>query len=184
MGIGLSTRDVNLNRLPGWDKGSYGYHGDDGHSFCSSGSGIAYGPTFTTGDYVGCCVNFLENTCFYTRNGYNIGNNGLDLHVRIYTLVFLGTSFRDIPVGNMLDFPDHHSLVVSSFQTEIFPTVGLQTPLEAIEANFGLTPFKFDLEKYIDVRTRALNRKKREQKSHLSRRSIERRPVEQLWSAP
>jgi hypothetical protein len=41
----------------------------------------------------------------------------------------------------------------SLLQTEIFPTVGLQTPLEAIEANFGLTPFKFDLEKYIDVRT-------------------------------
>ncbi|CAF0781462.1 unnamed protein product [Adineta steineri] len=114
MGIGLSTSDVNLNRLPGWDKGSYGYHGDDGHSFCSSGSGIVYGPTFTTGDYVGCCVNFLENSCFYTRNGYNIG-----------------TSFRDIP-------------------TEVYPTVGLQTPHEAIEANFGLTPFKFDIEKYID----------------------------------
>ncbi|CAF4127865.1 unnamed protein product, partial [Rotaria magnacalcarata] len=80
MGIGLSTSEVNLSRLPGWDKGSYGYHGDDGHSFCSSGSGIIYGPTFTTGDYVGCCVNFLENSCFYTRNGYN-----------------LGTSFRDIP---------------------------------------------------------------------------------------
>lgn len=73
MGIGLSTKEVNLNRLPGWDKGSYGYHGDDGHSFCSSGSGVAYGPTFTTGDTVGCCVNFVENSCFYTRNGYNIG---------------------------------------------------------------------------------------------------------------
>ncbi|CAF0869629.1 unnamed protein product [Rotaria sordida] len=114
MGIGLSTSEVNLNRLPGWDKGSYGYHGDDGHSFCSSGSGIAYGPTFTTGDFVGCCVNFLENSCFYTLNGYNIG-----------------TSFKDIP-------------------TEIYPTVGLQTPLEAIEANFGLSPFKFDIDKYMD----------------------------------
>ncbi|CAF0743277.1 unnamed protein product [Didymodactylos carnosus] len=114
MGIGLSTSEVNLNRLPGWDKGSYGYHGDDGHSFCSSGSGIVYGPTFTTGDFVGCCVNFLDNTCFYTRNGYN-----------------LGTSFKDIP-------------------TEIYPTVGLQTPNEAVEANFGLMPFKFDIEKYMD----------------------------------
>jgi hypothetical protein len=27
----------------------------------------------------------------------------------------------------------------------------LQTPHEAIEANFGLTPFKFDIEKYMDV---------------------------------
>ena len=46
-----------LFRLPGWDKHSYGYHGDDGHSFCSSGQGQAYGPTFTTGDVIG--TNFL-----------------------------------------------------------------------------------------------------------------------------
>lgn len=101
MGIGLSTSQVNLNRLPGWDKGSYGYHGDDGHSFCSSGSGIVYGPTFTTGDYVGCCVNFLENSCFYTRNGYNLGKDKL-LTILFSTNSFvyfiLGTSFRDIPV--------------------------------------------------------------------------------------
>jgi Ran-binding protein 9/10 len=99
MGIGLSTGEVNLNRLPGWDKGSYGYHGDDGHSFCSSGSGYAYGPTFTTGDYVGCCVNFLENSCFYTRNGYNLGKYfPFNLIQLIYRSSLLGTSFRDIPV--------------------------------------------------------------------------------------
>ena len=99
MGIGLSTKEVSLNRLPGWDKGSYGYHGDDGHSFCSSGSGIAYGPTFTTGDVVGCCVNFLENTCFYTRNGHNIGNSFFLFPTNIeLSLSLSGTSFRDIPV--------------------------------------------------------------------------------------
>ena len=53
MGIGLSAQGVNMNRLPGWDKHSYGYHGDDGHSFCSSGSGQPYGPTFTTNDVIG-----------------------------------------------------------------------------------------------------------------------------------
>ncbi|KAM4643411.1 ran-binding protein 10-like isoform 2-T2 [Amazona ochrocephala] len=36
MGIGLSAQGVSTNRLPGWDKHSYGYHGVDGHSFCSS----------------------------------------------------------------------------------------------------------------------------------------------------
>ena len=30
MGIGLAAENVNLQRLPGWDKLSYGYHGDDG----------------------------------------------------------------------------------------------------------------------------------------------------------
>lgn len=36
----------------GWDKQSYGYHGDDGNSFCSSGNGQPYGPTFTTGKFL------------------------------------------------------------------------------------------------------------------------------------
>lgn len=61
MGIGLtasSASNFKMNRLPGkfwahfhtqtlliiwlllgWDKQSYGYHGDDGNSFCSSGNG-------------------------------------------------------------------------------------------------------------------------------------------------
>lgn len=59
----------------GWDKNSYGYHGDDGNSFCSSGTGVPYGPTFTTGDVVGCCVNLIDNTCFYTKNGVNLGKH-------------------------------------------------------------------------------------------------------------
>uniref|UniRef100_A0A4W6E1K2 RAN binding protein 10 n=1 Tax=Lates calcarifer TaxID=8187 RepID=A0A4W6E1K2_LATCA len=75
MGIGLSAQGVNMNRLPGWDKHSYGYHGDDGHSFCSSGTGQPYGPTFTTGDVIGCCVNLINNTCFYTKNGISLDAN-------------------------------------------------------------------------------------------------------------
>uniref|UniRef100_A0A8C3XJ81 RAN binding protein 9 n=2 Tax=Chelydra serpentina TaxID=8475 RepID=A0A8C3XJ81_CHESE len=105
MGIGLSAQGVNMNRLPGWDKHSYGYHGDDGHSFCSSGTGQPYGPTFTTGDVIGCCVNLINNTCFYTKNGHSLGmkNNHL----------------------------------------------GLQTPGEVVDANFGQHPFVFDIEDYM-----------------------------------
>ncbi|KAF5300897.1 hypothetical protein FQR65_LT09060 [Abscondita terminalis] len=110
MGIGLSAQGVNMNRLPGWDKQSYGYHGDDGHSFCSSGTGQPYGPTFTTGDVIGCGVNLIDNTCFYTKNGHN-----------------LGTAFTDLPPN-------------------LYPTVGLQTPGEVVDANFGQEPFVFDIE--------------------------------------
>lgn len=81
MGIGLSAREVNVNRLPGWDKHSYGYHGDDGHSFCSSGTGQPYGPTFTTGDVIGCGVNLVDNTAFYTKNGHHLGIAFTDLPV-------------------------------------------------------------------------------------------------------
>ncbi|XP_002739300.1 ran-binding protein 9 [Saccoglossus kowalevskii] len=109
MGIGLSAQGVNNNRLPGWDKHSYGYHGDDGHSFCSSGTGQPYGPTFTTGDVIGCGVNLIDNTCFYTKNGHN-----------------LGIAFTDLPPN-------------------LYPTVGLQTPGEVVDANFGQSPFVFDI---------------------------------------
>ncbi|XP_057372379.1 ran-binding protein 9-like [Daphnia carinata] len=110
MGIGLSAQGVNMNRLPGWDKHSYGYHGDDGHSFCSSGSGQPYGPTFTTSDVIGCGVNLIDNTCFYTKNGHN-----------------LGTAFADLP-------------------SNLYPTVGLQTPGEIVDTNFGQSPFVYDIE--------------------------------------
>uniref|UniRef100_A0A3Q3XNF4 RAN binding protein 10 n=1 Tax=Mola mola TaxID=94237 RepID=A0A3Q3XNF4_MOLML len=108
MGIGLSAQGVNMNRLPGWDKHSYGYHGDDGHSFCSSGTGQPYGPTFTTGDVIGCCHCFSMN--------YNFG----------LFLDFLGL-----------------------FQPNLYPTVGLQTPGEIVDANFGQQPFVFDIEDYM-----------------------------------
>ncbi|XP_015177925.1 PREDICTED: ran-binding protein 9 isoform X1 [Polistes dominula] len=109
MGIGLSAHGVNVNRLPGWDKHSYGYHGDDGHSFCSSGTGQPYGPTFTTGDVIGCGVNLVDNTAFYTKNGHH-----------------LGIAFTDLPPN-------------------LYPTVGLQTPGEVVDANFGQSPFVFDI---------------------------------------
>ncbi|RMX49820.1 hypothetical protein pdam_00009158 [Pocillopora damicornis] len=110
MGIGLSAQGVNMNRLPGWEKNSYGYHGDDGHSFCSSGTGKPYGPTFTTGDVIGCGINLIDNTCFYTKNGVN-----------------LGIAFSDLPAN-------------------LYPTVGLQTPGEVVDANFGQQPFVYDIE--------------------------------------
>ena len=111
MGIGLAAQGVNMQRLPGWDKQSYGYHGDDGNSFGSSGTGQPYGPVFTTHDTVGCGYNIVENNCFFTKNGYN-----------------LGIAFHDLP------------------NVPLYPTVGLQTPGEEVEANFGLEPFKYDIE--------------------------------------
>lgn len=99
MGIGLTSVNFKMNRLPGWDKQSYGYHGDDGNSFCSSGNGQPYGPTFTTGDIIGCGVNMVNSTCFYTKNGHH-----------------LGTAFRDLPVKSFfVSFRWHARLMVVLF---------------------------------------------------------------------
>lgn len=50
-GVGFSTGDVKLNRLPGWEAHSYGYHGDDGNAFQGSGTGKHYGPVYATGQH-------------------------------------------------------------------------------------------------------------------------------------
>ncbi|RIB08185.1 hypothetical protein C2G38_2111734 [Gigaspora rosea] len=56
-----------------------GFHGDDGYSFCS-GSGTPYDlsydeniPGYTTGDIIGCYLNFRNKIVFYTKNGINLG---------------------------------------------------------------------------------------------------------------
>ena len=79
MGIGLSSVGVSLNRLPGWEKNSYGYHADDGCVFSSSATGQSYGPTFTTGDVVGCGLNLIRRSIFFTKNGINLGTATSDL---------------------------------------------------------------------------------------------------------
>ncbi|CZT06326.1 related to human RANBPM NP_005484.1 [Rhynchosporium graminicola] len=79
IGIGFSSKNVPLSRLPGWEPESWAYHGDDGQTFCSNSTGKPYGPAFNAGDIIGCGINFRSNFSFFTKNG-----------------VHLGTAFRDI----------------------------------------------------------------------------------------
>ncbi|ETN72593.1 SPRY domain protein, partial [Necator americanus] len=111
MGVGICGKSVNLNRLPGWDRYSYGYHGDDGNFFSFSGNGVSYGPKFTTGDVIGCGVNLVNKTIFFTKNG-----------------VHLGIASREL---------EHID--------DLYPTIGLQTTGEVVDANFGQCPFRFDI---------------------------------------
>lgn len=46
--VSFSGHDVRLSRLPGWEKNSWGYHGDDGFSFSAEKMGSPYGPTYTS----------------------------------------------------------------------------------------------------------------------------------------
>ncbi|KAM9963793.1 hypothetical protein ACTFIW_007047 [Dictyostelium discoideum] len=111
IGIGVCTSTMLLSRLPGWERNSFGYHGDDGNLFKGSGTGISYGPTYTTGDVVGCCINFVQGAIFFTKNG-----------------VPLGEATKEIK------------------GLSLYPCVGLRTPGESLEANFGQRPFAFDVD--------------------------------------
>ncbi|KAI0638786.1 SPRY-domain-containing protein [Trametes polyzona] len=71
--VGFSAPDVRLSRLPGWERNSWGYHADDGWAFPGHKDGSPYGPTFDTGDVIGCGVDFSQNRVFYTKNGTFLG---------------------------------------------------------------------------------------------------------------
>ncbi|KAJ2771898.1 hypothetical protein IWQ56_001606 [Coemansia nantahalensis] len=73
IGLGLANPGLSLARLPGWDNGSWGYHGDDGNGFSGGGHGLHFGPRFTTGDTVGCGINFMRRRIFFTLNGAQLG---------------------------------------------------------------------------------------------------------------
>lgn len=69
IGVGFSGANASLEKLPGWEPDSWAYHGDDGRSFCCQLQGKPYGPTFSSGDVVGCGVNFMTGCAFFTKNG-------------------------------------------------------------------------------------------------------------------
>lgn len=151
-------------RSPGWEKASYGYHGDDGNAFSCSGTGTKYGPTFGTDDVIGCCINFVDMTCFFTKNGTYLGERltGLPMTVPCTPSLLLlltpplalhtkpphlvqGIAFRNI---GKRDSPK---------ETRLYPCVGLRTPGEEVEANFGQKPFVFDIEShYAEMASRAM----------------------------
>lgn len=96
--VGLATDSFDWHvRMPGWDASSYGYHGDDGGIFHSSGGMLRkFGPSYGRGDVVGCGIDHVAGGIFFTLNG-----------------VFLGYAWTGLP-QEML-------------QQDFYPVVGIDT---------------------------------------------------------
>ena len=79
VGIGVGPSDYALNRHPGWDMHSVGYHSDDGGLFHSFDyySRRNFGPTCAVGDVMGCGVVFEDFAghamVWFTKNGRVVG---------------------------------------------------------------------------------------------------------------
>ena len=79
VGIGVGPPDYKVNRFPGWNMHSVGYHSDDGHLFHSHGqhSRPNLGPTCAVGDVMGCGVVFEDLAghamVWFTKNGRVVG---------------------------------------------------------------------------------------------------------------
>jgi hypothetical protein len=86
IGLGLCSGYTSLDAMPGWNPSSWGYHGDDGHIFDSSGTGKPYGDIFGTGDVVGCCLT-CDNEIYFTKNGISHGKKSVDILLAICKLI-------------------------------------------------------------------------------------------------
>jgi hypothetical protein len=74
MSIGLANSSFKNTRHPGWEPGSYGYHGEDGRKFNNSSRGEPYAVKYgAVDDVIGCGLNFSSREIFYTKNGKHLG---------------------------------------------------------------------------------------------------------------
>ncbi len=79
IGIGVGEYKYPLDKMPGWNSNAIGYHADDGRLFYQNGFGKAFGPLCTTGDKMGCGIDFDCDVgpnfvnVFFTKNGKQIG---------------------------------------------------------------------------------------------------------------
>lgn len=71
--VGLTNAGYDVTKQPGWMVDSYGLHGDDGNLFHNRGRGINFGERWSSGDVIGCGVNFVSDIVFYTKNGQFLG---------------------------------------------------------------------------------------------------------------
>ncbi|KAI8891410.1 SPRY-domain-containing protein [Backusella circina FSU 941] len=96
--IGLCTASSALNHLPGYDAHSFAYHADSGNILNGNSQSKQCGPTFSSGDTVGCGINFSEKTIFFTKNGVSLGSafSLVDVSEPLYPSVGLRTLGEDI----------------------------------------------------------------------------------------
>ena len=67
--VGICTTSHPLDRLPGYEPTSFGYHGNDGNIYCESGN-PAFCPkkNFQKGSRVGVLLDFTKSTLTFSRN--------------------------------------------------------------------------------------------------------------------
>uniref|UniRef100_A0A0X3P5V6 Ran-binding protein 10 n=1 Tax=Schistocephalus solidus TaxID=70667 RepID=A0A0X3P5V6_SCHSO len=71
--VGISTKRFGLSKLPGLDSNSFGYHSDGSIYNGSQSNSIKFGPTFSESDTIGCGVDLIKKSLFFTRNGIFLG---------------------------------------------------------------------------------------------------------------
>ena len=116
--IGLTEKPnpVTNDSMPGWDKNTIGYHGDDGGIYHETETALVNVETFTSNDVVGCQLKKLiiddneYGLCTFTKNGRVLGS------------------------GRFITW------------TEMYPTIGLASLGAIVQPNLSGTNFLYDFE--------------------------------------
>lgn len=66
--VGVGNSSAGLNSYAGADADGYGYYGNDGQKY-NSGSGAAYGSTFTVGDIISVALDMDNGKIWWGKNG-------------------------------------------------------------------------------------------------------------------
>jgi hypothetical protein len=118
--VGLATSSFHVHtRMPGWDRQSFGFHGDDAGIFHASGGMVKeFGSKFGQGDTIGCGVDYVNKGIFLTLNGQ-----------------YLGYGWKGIEDEFL--------------KNDLFPVVGLDSNCPLYFNFGQEEPFQFDLSKFI-----------------------------------
>lgn len=73
IGVGLCHEASHMTGMPGWEKGSWAYHGDDGVLYLQGDQVTHSSGNYGTGDVIGCGFDMDSDELFFTKNGTRIG---------------------------------------------------------------------------------------------------------------
>ncbi|KAJ3457220.1 hypothetical protein MRS44_014361 [Fusarium solani] len=147
LGIGFCGLSKINDQLPGWFKGSWGYHGGDGALFIESGteqtipsSDFGDSGKFKSGDVVGVCLNVDTGQGFCTRNGKKLNMGKLPAQ-RCEILIHRANS----TIGNAFEERDERFRY-----GKMYPCVGFNITEEGMGLYFSVNfngsgnhPFKY-----------------------------------------
>lgn len=97
--VGWMSRTSTLNRLVGWDRGTWGFHCDDGNSFAGQNHGNEFTEPWGSGDVVGVGIDFSTGRAFFTRNGALVGHAFADLPQHLFPAIGMRSPRESVRVN-------------------------------------------------------------------------------------